>query len=100
MFIIFYEILPKFFLHQVTLPLLEFVTLKMKIDICVRVHFKFFTISCRWSWTLSLNSECKIDKADFADRMFFLPSNLTEEISPERKHLTRGMAEKKKTSQT
>ena len=51
-------------------------------------------------WTLSLNSECKIDQADFADRMFFLPSNLTEEISPKRKHLTRGMAEKKKTSQT
>ena len=76
------------------------VTLKMKVDICVRVHFKSFTIACRWGWTLSLSSECKIDQADFADRMFFLSSNLTKEISPKRKYLTRGMTEKTKTIQT
>ena len=51
-------------------------------------------------WAPSLSYECKIDQADFADWMSFLPSNLTEEIGPKRKYLKRGKAEKTKTIQT
>ena len=30
----------------------------------------------------AFNFECRIDPADFTDRMSFLPSNFMEEISP------------------
>ena len=53
---------------------------KIKYLICV--HFTSFIIPCRGGWMRTLSSARKTDQANFTDWMSILPSNLTEEISP------------------
>ena len=60
----------------------------MYVSVCVHIlrSLLFPTIKGR-TWALS--SECKTDQAHFTDWMFFLQSNLMEEIDPNPKLLSR-----------
>ena len=66
----------------------HFIMKKCKVfciyDVCVAVYvpLKSFILlfSLRGDKMQAVNSEQEIDKVDFTGRMFFLPSNLLEEI--------------------